>query len=1211
MKTTRKRLISLMLCAVLLLGQFPLRSAAADNPFVDMKSGAYYCEPVLWAVNHSPQITNGVDKTHFAPDDTCTRAQVVTFLWRAMGKPAPASSKNPFSDVSSAKYYYKAVLWAVEKGITKGTSPNTFSPDEGCTRGQVVTFLWRAQGQPAPASMSNPFADVAVKQFYYTPVLWAVSSTPQITNGKDKTHFAPADTCTRGQIATFLYRALKDSRKPFSYTEPNPPYVTSASAKNAQGVTTATINISGTGTRGDVTIARATGVTVADTHTIEVVDASIRERDGRPGVLCGAAEIRIPYDKKKAHLNASTLLAGWFNPATEQWETIPYIVDEENHEVIILTNHLSRFGLFEIEGSGKRNAFAKPLSAAQLAQLRQQTVDAILKPFESGPANIRSKDTVGEVLEALDGSFNGGWTFGGQSFNTICSKGGAVTTGWVGSMGRTCTVIGVVSASISVANNAYKHGFTSTETLTAMGNAAISVGTSAASAPIQLAMVGVSAAQMAYSTYDASQQSAKDKQIQDLFWAWKAKQDWNSWKIKDWANNHLEPMYDRYYTNGSKATPYENYRDYLRRVKAVINSYAHQFSVAYKSGEVAEMFPDRTVPDIEDTRVRNAVNAVCADYEQQLGEYFQSYFQAQARACCVDAVNKLEAYCEKTRQEMNQTITITLQEDVPEGATPWTQKGKISLGPPVNQMGYAWQSNFDKDSKASMTFTGTSYMMIGCPNYVELYSRLTSDYIGCVQLEKLEYGDNGVIHFNGSSVQYAPVKIVEEKTGEDYAFAGHKVRIRGSSGPMINENNPGDSNIPARFTINDEGWTTIAVSLKDYDRLKEPTYLDILTPKGKVVKTLPFDIHSQTVILRTTDLTVNVSCRDEASTAHYAGTKITLRAFTGEGNKTDLTDARIGQDGTAVLVLPRTEYDFFSSGNGTIPFSLYVWETKDGMEVPRERFNLSFDKYGVCDQELSYEPVDEKEPLQLSRTSVLVHKGKSAPIEVISGHVGSIKSADSKIATGSASAIRGLKAGKTTISYKDAQNPDREVKVTVTVVDDRGENWGFYKMVPVYEEYISYNNGGEGSYVHYMPPITGNVIPYVLCSFGSSTMNLTRRGIHQGSDVGTALLDPKLSSETEFAYVNPDRTPGGVMYGYNSDRKEYSDEYWAETIGWTMSEEQMLPYSFTITQHTVTYLNGASAPIAAVTRITRYELTGFRSWSAVADDLSRSGWTTK
>ena len=186
-----------------------LISALAINPFADVPEGQYYYEPVLWAVNHSPQITNGTSPTTFSPNATCTRAQVVTFLWRAMGQPEPTKTDNPFTDVKEGQYYYKAVLWALEKGITTGTSATTFSPNSGCTRGQVVTFLHRAQGTPTPGSSVKPFTDVKAGQYYYEAVLWAVNHSPQITTGTSATTFSPNATCTRGQIVTFLYRSMK------------------------------------------------------------------------------------------------------------------------------------------------------------------------------------------------------------------------------------------------------------------------------------------------------------------------------------------------------------------------------------------------------------------------------------------------------------------------------------------------------------------------------------------------------------------------------------------------------------------------------------------------------------------------------------------------------------------------------------------------------------------------------------------------------------------------------------------------------------------------------------------------------------------------------------------------------------------------------------------------------------------------------------------
>ena len=175
------------------------------NPFTDVKPGAFYYDAVLWAVNRNPQITNGTSATAFSPEETCTRGQVVTFLWRAMGCPEPTSTVNDFVDVKPGNYFYKAVLWAAENGITNGVNATHFNPNGNCTRAHVVTFLWRAHEKPAAAG-SNPFRDVAAGQYYTDAVLWAVSKG--ITNGVDAKRFGPDQPCTRAQIVTFLYRDL-------------------------------------------------------------------------------------------------------------------------------------------------------------------------------------------------------------------------------------------------------------------------------------------------------------------------------------------------------------------------------------------------------------------------------------------------------------------------------------------------------------------------------------------------------------------------------------------------------------------------------------------------------------------------------------------------------------------------------------------------------------------------------------------------------------------------------------------------------------------------------------------------------------------------------------------------------------------------------------------------------------------------------------------
>ena len=181
---------------------------ANGNPqtgvFVDVATGSYYEDAVDWAVENG--ITKGTDDTHFSPDGICTRAQAVTFLWRTAGSPASKTSTMPFTDVPVGSYYYDAVLWAVENGITKGTSDTTFSPNMTCSRAQIVTFLWRSEKSPA-AGTANPFADVKSTAYYADAVLWAVKEN--ITKGTTSTTFSPNADCTRAQIVTFLWRCKK------------------------------------------------------------------------------------------------------------------------------------------------------------------------------------------------------------------------------------------------------------------------------------------------------------------------------------------------------------------------------------------------------------------------------------------------------------------------------------------------------------------------------------------------------------------------------------------------------------------------------------------------------------------------------------------------------------------------------------------------------------------------------------------------------------------------------------------------------------------------------------------------------------------------------------------------------------------------------------------------------------------------------------------
>ena len=182
----------------------PFEALSRKAGFADVLENVFYEKPVAWAVENL--VTNGTGEYTFSPDQTCTRGQVVTFLWRAAGCPEPENASASFTDLKPGAFYEKAVAWAVENGITSGTSKTTFSPDATCTRGHVVTFLWRFRNMPEPKSATTPFTDLKKGAFYEKVVAWAVEEG--ITKGIDETRFGPDRPCTRGQVVTFLYRAV-------------------------------------------------------------------------------------------------------------------------------------------------------------------------------------------------------------------------------------------------------------------------------------------------------------------------------------------------------------------------------------------------------------------------------------------------------------------------------------------------------------------------------------------------------------------------------------------------------------------------------------------------------------------------------------------------------------------------------------------------------------------------------------------------------------------------------------------------------------------------------------------------------------------------------------------------------------------------------------------------------------------------------------------
>jgi len=199
-----KRICSLLLTvAMIVTFCVALWSPVSAAQFTDVRTSDYYNDAVNWAVKNG--ITAGTSATTFGPNVNCTRAQVVTFLWRANGSPRVTASANPFIDVRVTDYFYQPVLWAVANGITAGTTANTFDPNKICTRAQVVTFLWRNEGSPALINTSSRFRDVTTADYYNIPVQWAVAN--KITAGTSTNYFSPNANCTRAQVVTFLYKA--------------------------------------------------------------------------------------------------------------------------------------------------------------------------------------------------------------------------------------------------------------------------------------------------------------------------------------------------------------------------------------------------------------------------------------------------------------------------------------------------------------------------------------------------------------------------------------------------------------------------------------------------------------------------------------------------------------------------------------------------------------------------------------------------------------------------------------------------------------------------------------------------------------------------------------------------------------------------------------------------------------------------------------------
>ncbi len=198
-----KRMMSLILTLMMVCSCMVTSVFATPESFRDVASNAYYHEAVLWAVQQG--ITEGLGENRFGPNNPCTRGQIMTMLWRAAGSPAHKATESAFTDVSEGDYFYDAVMWAVENGVTAGIGGDKFGPSAPCTRAQVMTFLWKVGGSPAPNGTANQFTDVTSHVHYADAVSWALEN--KVTAGVGDRRFGADETCTRAQVVTFLWRA--------------------------------------------------------------------------------------------------------------------------------------------------------------------------------------------------------------------------------------------------------------------------------------------------------------------------------------------------------------------------------------------------------------------------------------------------------------------------------------------------------------------------------------------------------------------------------------------------------------------------------------------------------------------------------------------------------------------------------------------------------------------------------------------------------------------------------------------------------------------------------------------------------------------------------------------------------------------------------------------------------------------------------------------
>ena len=836
--------------------------------------------------------------------------------------------------------------------------------------------------------------------------------------------------------------------------------VNTSDSVNASSLGNVSVNTAGTGTYGNPILSLVGVPNTSDRHTIGALDVSLENGEE----LNGIAEIRIKYDKSKG-FDAQNLLPGYFNPETSEWETVPYMLDEEHGEVVILTDHFSRFGLFEVERSGTPTAFAKPLTAAQLVNMPSTTASKLLGLAKTGNMDF-NEDAVAEVLNALDGSFNNNYTNTAGAVNALISKGGAISTGKLGIIGKQFTIIGVTAAAINTAKTVYTKGVT-TETALTTGKSIMGL---IPYPPIQIAYAVYGLAELAYTEYDAAQLGAKHKELQKWFniyeyWrsreaarsigindiklplSWDGTTTWLTWD-KQWQesgfaiywNMQFEKAYQKYYNSesveNSSETAAARYQRFENAMKNTISAYAFDFSYKYGIGDLYRLCP--TIPEADDYNKALAAD-ICANYEAQLMNALKPLFKQYSLRAYNDAIKLLEKECEALRAELNKTVTLNFYEDDGSGIA----KDCYILFDSAKDN--SWRADFDSEGKTTLSFSLLGYAQLRCPDSAVVYNKNTEKPIGRIPLpDGMEPGETYSVPFQtGNFTQTVNIHEVLEKSTDDYMFAGLHGRLcdltEGANAEKFN------------FTLDNKGCATLQLSLNDYVDAGAPEWLEITDAEGGVVYQTRFSIGMTDIPLGGNSYGVNLRCSDNASIKKYRNSKAKIVYYENEDAEPEvIAETTVDYEGRARLIFDRSLYEFKGK-----KYWLYVCYTDPLENIELfEEYDLSRSfqngkkvKNVVLSTESQY-----KEELRIKESTVTLGVGDGKQITVLAGEISDLEIGDETVATSTVEGyIVGHNPGTTTITYMNQYGSRETVTVSVTKpIDDFYE--AYYKVWQISEK---------------------------------------------------------------------------------------------------------------------------------------------------------------